>query len=104
MTSFSFGPEDYKKAIKTFRHLSHNKYFDREEHSKVKFDFSLDKIFKSVIMESVVELDSFFQIDTWEKYRNYLSSGHALVKPDFICPKFWHGIGEQDDEETESAG
>jgi len=106
MTSFSFSSDDYKKAIKTFRYLSHNKYFEREEHSKVKFDFSLDKIFKSVIMENVIELDDFFQIDTWEKYRNYMSTDYTLVKPDFIRPKFWHGIGEQDgdDEETNVPG
>lgn len=97
MTSFSFGSDDYKKAIKTFRSLSCNEYFKREEHSSIKFDFSLDKVFESVIMDTVVEIDEFYEIDSWDKYRSYMSTEHRLIKPDFIYPKYWHGIGEKDD-------
>ena len=52
-----------------------------------KYKTTLDEVFKSVRMDnpSEIELDWYYPIDSWENYRKYLSSEHAVIKNENIA-------------------
>jgi hypothetical protein len=105
MTGFTFGPDDWKRANKVFKELSKERFFYSEDSPKIKYNFPLDKIFVSVKMQNVVELESFYQIDSWEGYKKYISSDLELIRPSFLRNmKDWTKIptiGDEDDITTE---
>jgi len=94
LTSFTFDAEDYKVARDNFKRLSRDNYLERDEHSKIKFDFSVDKIFNSVKMGHNVNVEEFYEINTWEKYSNFMSSGLKLERSDAFFKGRWNKIGE----------
>ena len=56
--------------------------------------FSLDKVFKSVNMTDVneVEVPWFYDITTWQGYKKFLASDRTLVKPEEIKYNEWNQI------------
>jgi len=103
MASFSFGPEDYFVARDKFKELEKNYYFHREDHSKIKFNFSLDKIFKSCIIDIESELKEFYQIASWEAYQDYIRSDFFLEikRPKFLKVSHWNKIKYYEEGEDE---
>ena len=106
MLPFTFGSDDWKKARDNFKELAKEQYFKRKERGKIKYDFSLDKIFKSYIIDNTCELEKFSQIDSWEAYQNYMRTELSLEmkRPGFLRPAKWNEIThykEEDDEPGE---
>ena len=66
--------------------------------------FSLDKIFKSAIIEDtdcVLELDWYYDIGDWDSYCEYLSSEHrkTIKRPSFMKYHEWNPIGFEEEED-----
>ena len=80
-TSFTMSKAQVKKSLSTFRSL------ERHEAKKIKNPakhFSLDNVFKNLydgVQFATHELDCFYQINTWEKYREFMGSDLAMEKP-----------------------
>ena len=104
MLPFSFGSDDWKAARDNFKDLAKEQYFERKVRGKIKYDFSLDKIFKSYIIDNTCEIEKFSQIDSWEAYRDYMNSDLAekMKRPGFLRASKWNGINFEEEEEDDS--
>lgn len=80
-TSFTMSKLQVKEALSTFKSL------ERKEAKNIKNPakhFSLDNVFKNLydgVQFVTHELDCFYQISTWEKYREFMGSDLAMEKP-----------------------
>lgn len=101
MLPFSFGSDDWKAARDNFKELAKDCYFERKVRGKIKYDFSLDKIFKSYIIDNTCEIEKFSQIDSWEAYRDYMNSDLAekMKRPGFLRVAKWNGINFEEEED-----
>ena len=101
MLPFSFGSDDWKLARDSFKELAKDCYFNRKERGKIKYDFSLDKIFKSYIIDNTCEIENFSQIDSWEAYRDYMNSdlSEKMKRPGFLRASKWNGINFEEEED-----
>ena len=100
MLPFTFGSGDWKRARDNFKELAKEHYFKRKERGKIKYDFSLDKIFKSYIIDNTCELEKFSQIDSWNDYQEYNQSelSHEMKRPKFLRVARWNQITHYDEE------
>tara|TARA_R100000458_G_C8269107_1_gene243910 strand:+ start:146 stop:1036 length:891 start_codon:yes stop_codon:yes gene_type:complete len=109
--SFTFSGEDFKRIRRKFRENSTNSFVKGtleklpiEERYNSRY-FSLDKIFKYVIIETddlVVDVDWYYNIDNWDGYCSYLGSEESkyIFKPNYIKYHEWNPIGyEEEDNE-----
>ena len=97
---FTFDGEDFKKCRSSVREQATATY--DTEGNKLPLEkrysarhFSLDIVFKSVIMEeeNAVELPWYHRVDSWKDYRNFLSSEETVIKPERMEYNEWNPIG-----------
>ena len=104
MLPFSFGSDDWKLARNNFKELAKEHYFNRKERGKIKYDFSLDKIFKSYIIDNTCEIENFSQIDSWRSYQEYMKSdlSNKMKRPGFLRVAKWNGINFEEEEDGDT--
>jgi hypothetical protein len=99
---FTFDGEDFKTCRRELRKEGTPGSDDKtgrmlppEKRWSARF-FSLDKVFKYVIMnkESGHEIDGYHKIDSWEDYTRFISSGETYEKPEFFKPRKWNRVGD----------
>lgn len=80
-TSFTMSRAQVKKSLSTFKSLERRDAKNIKNPAK---HFSLDNVFKSLydgVQFTNHELDCFYQINTWKKYREFMGSNLAMKKP-----------------------
>ena len=107
--SFTFGGEDFKRFRKELRQEATTIYFKGTK-EKLPLEkrysarhFSLDKVFKSAIIEdtdTVKDLEWFYNIGCWDDYCNFIGSEHRKLveKPKFMRYREWNPIGHEEEE------
>ena len=110
--SFTFSGEDFKRFRRELREEATTclvkgtmKKLPVEERYSARY-FSLDKVFKSAIIEdtdTVVELDWFYNIGCWEDYCIFLGSEHRSLirRPSFMKYREWNPIGYEEEEDED---
>jgi len=110
--SFTFSGEDFKRIRKKFRENSTTslvkgtlKKLPVEKRYNARH-FSLDKIFKYVIIEDkdiVMDVDWYHNIDNWDGYCEFLGSQDrkTIHKPNYIKYHEWNPIGYDEKEEED---
>ena len=97
---FTFDGEDFKRCRRAVREQATATY--DSEGNKLPLEkrysaryFPLDIVFDSVIMEeqNAVELPWYYRVDSWETYRNFISSSETLTKPERTNYNEWNPIG-----------
>jgi len=96
---FTFDGEDFKNCRRDVREQGTHLYDSDGKRLSIKErysarHFSLDKVFKSVNMTDVneVEVPWFYDITTWQGYKKFLASDRTLVKPEEIKYNEWNQI------------
>ena len=110
---FTFGVEDfirYRRVIRTGtgKLTPGSTHLDKEilpfEERWSARHFTLDKVFKSATIEesNVVDLPWYYNIDSWEKYREFLGSEQELKHPGRLIMSYheFNPIGGTSDQET----
>jgi len=114
---FSFGPEDFiecrrkmrKESTKTWKNSGDKIPTEKlplEKRWSARY-FSLDKIFKPVILEevNVKNLEWFYDLSSWENYTNFFTSKESktIKRPYEGLIKYheWSGIGVDNDNDEE---
>lgn len=99
---FTFDGEDFKTCRRELRKEGTpgsdektGRMLPPEKRWSARF-FSLDKVFKHVIMnkESGHEIDGYHKIDSWLDYTRFISSGETYEKPEFFKPRKWNRVGD----------
>ena len=108
--SFTFGGEDFKRFRRELREEATTIYIKGtkeklpiSERYSARY-FSLDKVFKSAIIDdtdTVVELDWFYNVGCWEDYCNFLGSEHRklIKRPKYMKYHEWNPIGYEEEED-----
>ena len=108
--SFTFSGEDFIRFRRELRKEATTSLFKGtmeklpiEERYSARY-FSLDKVFKSAIIEDtdvVVELDWFYNIGCWDDYCKLIGSEHRelIKKPKFMKYHEWNPIGYEEEED-----
>jgi len=97
---FTFGAEDFKACRAHVRSEAVN-FRDAEgqvlplEKRYSARNFSLDIVFKNVIIDEreLVNVEEYYRVDCWAKYRDYMRSEFKLAKPERIKYNEWNPIG-----------
>jgi hypothetical protein len=97
---FMFKEDDYKNFRDNVKSLKVDKNLPLQERWSDEF-FTLDKIFKSFIVECmVVDLPWYKKVDSWEGLRGYLSGEESIERPskDILCYHEFNPVGEENAE------
>ena len=102
---FTFGAEDFKRCRDIIKKEGTNLWSNRKriplEKRYSAQNFSLDKVFEGVIIENKIELPWYYNIDSWEGYREFFASEHnKLAKPKEMRYGEWNIIGEDGEPRT----
>ena len=105
---FTFNFQDYKKLAAEVKIKSTGIYRDEERKERLSMDerfsyrfFKLEEVFDSLSTDdsNVREIPSYHNIDSWEKYCNYISEKGAECKSiprSVLTYKEWNKIGIDD--------
>jgi len=109
--SFTFSGEDFKRFRRELKERATTIYFKGTK-EKLPIEkrysarhFSLDKVFKSAIIEdtdTVKELDWFYNIGCWDDYCLFLGSEHRKLinRPSHMKYHEWNPIGYEEEEDV----
>ena len=108
--SFTFSGEDFKRFRRKLREEATTSLIKGTmerlpiEKRYSARHFSLDKVFKSAIIEdtdTVVELEWFYNIGCWDDYCNFIGSEHreTIKRPKFMKYHEWSPIGHEEEED-----
>lgn len=98
--AFTFDAEDFKscrrhvREMSTTSHDANGRKLPMKERYSARY-FPLDKVFESVIIDAdtkQVDVPWFYDISTWQGYREYLGSDKQLIKPPEVKYNEWNEI------------